>query len=88
MVWPTLPLNDSVDMALENVAGPNGQWIPQIHIPTDWQNPLEGMSNIPTGITLATHPQIALPLPEQIPFRSAIGASLPMTVGPQSRHTP
>lgn len=88
MVWPTLPLNGAVDTALENVAGPNGQWIPQIHIPTNWQNPLDGMTNIPAGITSPTHPQITLPLPAQIPFRSKIGAKFPLSVGPQSRPAP
>ncbi|HCD31166.1 MAG TPA: hypothetical protein DER01_02095 [Phycisphaerales bacterium] len=88
MVWPTLPVNESVDPALENVAGPNGQWIPQIHIPSNWQNPLEGMTNIPDGITSQTHPQISLPLPLQIQFRQQIGSILPMTAGPQPRHLP
>lgn len=86
LVWPAMPQADgSVDTNLAAVAGFHGRWLDRAGIPPDWTQPLEGIDDIPFGLTgdLARRPPWAVPA--VLPLRDQVGApALSLTVGPRT----
>lgn len=90
LVWPTMPLDDgSVDQNLAMTAGPNGRWLPAVHVPANWQAALDGITDLPVGLTSQSPSNQPLTIPTVLDCRSVIGPIKPEdSYGPMLTKTP
>lgn len=86
LVWPSMPQEDgSVDTNLVMAAGAQGRWIERAHTPDDWSHPLQGIADVPVGLTGDSARRDPWAIPAVLPLRNQVGAAtLTLNVGPQT----